>query len=208
MLKPLLVLGLAGGSGSGKTTLADQLMQGPFGHRICRLTHDAYYRDFQYLPRLPDGSGNWDHPEALDNSLFLQHTALLKSGQSVPCPIYNFATHQRQSDTVTILPNQILLLEGILLLAIPEIRDQLDLRIYVETPADLRVLRRTIRDTTERGRSPQSVAEQYQQTVRPMHETYVEPSRYHAHVWIPWISHNLAAVELLNARIAQALATT
>ena len=207
MLESTLVIGIAGGSGSGKTTLADHLLNGPFGAQICRLTHDSYYRNFDQLPRLPDGSGNWDHPDSLDNQLFLRHAEMLRMGHPVPRPIYNFANHERQAETVALQPNRILLLEGILLLAIPEIRDHIDLRIYVDTPADLRILRRTLRDIDERGRSARSVAEQYQQTVRPMHEAFVEPSRYHAHIWIPWLSHNQPALDLLNSRIAQALNT-
>lgn len=197
----VLVLGVAGGSGSGKSTLVQRLLQSSAGAEICHVCHDSYYHDFDQLPRFPDGAGNWDHPESLDNALFVAQVDRLRQGQSVQRPIYDFATHRRQPVAETVQPRRILLLEGILLLAIPEIRQRLDLSIFVETPADLRLLRRTLRDIRERGRSVESVLEQYQRSVRPMHEEHVEPSRQHADIWIPWIEDNPAAVDLLTARL-------
>lgn len=204
-MKPSLVLGIAGGSGSGKSTVVERLLKGPLGDQISLLPHDAYYFDAHQMPTLSDGVKNWDHPEALDNGLYLQHVRQLLAGEVVQRPVYDFARHCRSHDTVTVEPRPVLLLEGILLLAIPAIRDQISLRVYIDTPADLRVIRRTIRDIDERGRSASSVASQYESTVRPMHEQFVEPSRMSAHVWIPWISDNPAAIELLSARIALAV---
>ncbi|MEY3173754.1 MAG: hypothetical protein RLZZ436_1668 [Planctomycetota bacterium] len=201
MSRPVLVLGIAGGSGSGKSTIVQRLLQGPAGAEICHVCHDAYYHDLAVLPRFPDGTGNWDHPESLDNALFVSHVDSLRRGEPVERPVYDFATHRRQSATEPLSPRRIVLLEGILLLAIPQIRQRLDLKVFVETPADLRLLRRTLRDIRERGRSLESVAEQYQRSVRPMHEEHVEPSRQHADIWIPWSNDNPAAVEVLEARL-------
>ena len=130
----VLVLGVAGGSGSGKSTLVQRLLQSSAGAEICHVCHDSYYHDFDQLPRFPDGAGNWDHPESLDNALFVAQVDRLRQGQSVQRPIYDFATHRRQPVAETVQPRRILLLEGILLLAIPEIRQRLDLSIFVETP--------------------------------------------------------------------------
>lgn len=202
MTVPQLLIGIAGGSGSGKSTIADHLCSGPWKHHICRLTHDSWYHDLPALPRLPDGSGNWDHPDSLENNLLLQHLDQLMLGCSIQQPVYDYATHRRLTQTKTVHPAPVILLEGILLFAVPSICQRLQLRIFVDTPADLRLLRRALRDTRERGRSLQSVAAQYEQTVRPMHEAFVEPSRVHAHLCLPWISENQPAIETLNARIA------
>lgn len=207
MTQPRLVLGIAGGSGSGKSTLVRRLLQSPLAPQICCLCHDSYYRNLDLLPRLPDGAGNWDHPDSLDNLLFVEHLDLLCRGIPIQQPVYDFTTHTRLSSVVPLHPQPILLIEGILLLAVPEIRRRIQLKVFVDTPADLRLLRRTLRDIHERGRSVESVAEQYARSVRPMHEQFVEPSRQFADVWIPWSSDNPAAVELLTARLQAALET-
>ena len=204
-LTPRLVIGIAGSSGSGKTTLVERLVCGPYAAQISILPHDAYYHDAVRMPPTDDLGRNWDHPKALDNDLYLDHVSRLRAGQAVEQPVYDFARDCRSTRTVEVLPRPVLLLEGILLLAIPAIRERIDLRVYIETPADLRVIRRTVRDIDERGRTIRSVAMRYEKTVRPMHEQYVEPSRYFAHVWIPWINDNPTAVGLLTARIATAL---
>ncbi len=201
MVWRVLVIGVAGGSGSGKSTLVQRLLRGPAGNEICHLCHDWYYHNLDRLPKFPDGAGNWDHPESLDNALFVADVQKLRQGEAVERPIYDFATHRRQPAAELLQPRRILLLEGILLLAVPEIRRQLDIRVFVETPADLRLLRRTLRDIRDRGRSLESVLEQYQRSVRPMHEEHVEPSRRHADIRIPWIDENPAAVDLLTARL-------
>jgi len=201
MTGPILLLGIAGGSGSGKSTIVERLLRGPAGAHITHVCHDWYYHDLNCLPKFPDGTGNWDHPESLDNALFVSQVDSLRRGESVQRPIYDFATHRRKSATEHLQPRRILLLEGILLLAIADIRTRLDLKVFVDTPADLRLLRRTLRDIRERGRSLESVAEQYQRSVRPMHEEHVQPSRRYADIWIPWSEDNPVAVELLTAKL-------
>jgi uridine kinase len=204
-MNPSFVIGIAGGSGSGKTTLIEKLIAGPYGPYLSLLPQDAYYHGSQSVPIAEDGTCNWDHPDALDNSLYVEHITRLLAGESVARPVYDFAGHHRLPQAVTVEPRPVLLLEGILLLAIPAIRDRIDLRVYMDTPADLRIVRRILRDINERGRTVQSVANQYQLTVRRMHEQYVKPSRYFAHVCIPWLNDNFAAVELLTVRIAAAI---
>lgn len=202
-MKPELVIGIAGGSGSGKSTIVDRLLAGRYGPEITILPHDAYYFNADQLPLTAHGLRNWDHPEALENELFLQHVQQLVSGHPVDRPEYDFEHHMRATRTVLVQPKRILLLEGILLLAVESIRQVIDLRIYIDTPADLRVMRRMIRDIEQRGRTARCVTEQYESTVRPMHEQFVEPSRQHAHILIPWINDNPKAVELIEYRLAR-----
>lgn len=204
-MKPRLVIGIAGGSGSGKTTFVDRLVHGPYAAFISVLPHDAYYLNATQLPTTDKGDRNWDHPEALDNALYLAHLNHLLAGHPVDQPVYDFARDCRSLQTVEVAPRPVLLLEGILLLALSAIRERIDLRVFIDTPADMRVIRRTVRDIDERGRTARSVAIQYEQTVRPMHEQFVEPSRHYAHVWIPWLNDNTAAVELVTTRIAAAI---
>ena len=201
-MKPELIIGVAGGSGSGKSTIVERLMTGRFGPEIAILPHDAYYYDAEQLPLTAHGMRNWDHPEALENKLYLQHIEQLAGGQAIERPEYDFEHHVRAATQVTVQPKRILLLEGILLLAVPAIREMIDVRVYIDTPADLRVTRRMIRDIEQRGRTARSVTEQYESTVRPMHEQFVEPSRQFAHILIPWINDNPTAVELLEYRLA------
>ena len=204
-MKPALILGIAGGSGSGKTTIVDKLLAGPHGEQIGFLPHDAYYVRRGQGPTLDSGESNFDHPDALDNDLYVTHVDSLLAGFAVDRPVYDFTIHDRSEETVRVEPRAVLLLEGILILAVPAIRERIDLAVYVETPADLRIMRRTVRDIEERGRTPRSIAEQYESTVRPMNEQFVEPSRYAAHIWVPWVTENPVAVDLLAARIAAAV---
>jgi uridine kinase len=197
-----LVIGIAGGSGSGKTTLLERLTGGPFGHAITVLPHDAYYLNRADMPPAVRDELNFDHPESLDNDLFVRQLDALAAGHAVEQPVYDFYTHTRTDRTVRIEPRPVLLLDGILLLAVPEIVARLDLRVFVDTPADLRILRRLARDVSERGRTVEGVTQQYIRTVRPMHERYVEPGRATAHLVIPWELHNGPAVEVLEARVA------
>ncbi len=196
------VIGIAGGSGSGKTTLVEQILSSAHRDRISFLPHDHYYHNRERMPESVRALNNWDHPDTLDNDLFVQHVDRLLAGQRVERPIYDYASHSRSSQTIAVEPRPVLLLEGILLLAVPAIRERLHLRVFVDTPADLRVVRRMLRDIRERGRTIESVAEQYHTTVRPMHEQFVEPSRAHAHLIVPWIFHNDEAIRVLLARIA------
>lgn len=196
-----LVVGIAGGSGSGKSTIVQRLMAGRLAQDIALMPHDAYYFDFDELPLTAHGLRNWDHPDALESELYGAHVRQLINGQSIERPEYDFERHVRTEQTVHVQPRRILLLEGILLFAVPALRELIDLRIYVDTPADLRITRRMIRDIEERGRTARSVTEQYESTVRPMHEQFVEPSRQHAHILIPWIVDNPTAVEMLEFRL-------
>jgi uridine kinase len=197
----MFVLGIAGGSGSGKTTILDRILRGPVGGAVSLLPHDAYYLSRNEMPEHVRTTMNWDHPDALDNRLFVNHLDRLRTGIAVDRPVYNFAMHARSPETVTIDARSVLLVDGILLFAIPEIRDRLDLRLYVDTPADLRIVRRLVRDITERGRSVESVTDQYVSTVRPMHDQFVEPSKKAAHVIIPWELHNDSAVRMVEDTI-------
>ena len=204
------VIGIAGGSGSGKSAIVDQLMRSDHGSRISLLPHDAYYLDGDRMPKEIREADNWDHPDALDNRLFLEHIDRLLSGQDIARPVYDFSTHSRTSGIQSVLPQPVLLLEGILLLAIPEIRRRIDLCIFVDTPPDERIVRRMLRDIAERGRTVESVARQFRSTVRPMHDQFVEPSRAHAHVVIPWDwqASDKPALDVLLARIGVAISAT
>lgn len=181
-----MVIGIAGGSGSGKSTLVKQIRSSSFGSQIAYLAHDDYYRDIDLLPQDLRDTSNWDHPDALENDRFVADLDALRQGATIEAPLYDFATHHRKLKTRTVEPKRILLIEGILLFAIPTIAERIDLRVYVQTPAEERLVRRLLRDNEERNRPFTSVLEQYRHSVRPMHDQFVEPSRLHAHVIIPW----------------------
>ncbi|MGL6074108.1 MAG: uridine kinase [Fimbriiglobus sp.] len=200
----IFTIGIAGGSGSGKSTIVEQLLALEFGSQIAHLAHDAYYRNRIDMPEAVASSNNWDHPDALDTALYLKQIDILKSGQPIAAPIYDFGTHSRSSDVHMVAAQPILLLEGILLFSVPALRERIDLKIYVDTPSDLRIVRRITRDVIERKRSVESVVDQYQSTVRPMHAIFVEPSRQFADIIIPWEHHNPQAIDLLAAKIRQA----
>jgi uridine kinase len=201
----MFTLGIAGGSGSGKSTVVEQLLQQEFAKSIAHLPHDAYYKNRRDMPEAVASLNNWDHPDALDTALYLKHIDWLKAGRSIARPNYDFEKHARTEEITTIEPKPILLLEGILLFHILPLRERIDLRVYVETPADRRILRRVLRDVRERGRTVESIVEQYESTVRPMHAIFVEPSKSFAHVVIPWEEHNPTAVELLSTKIREQL---
>lgn len=180
-----LVIGIAGGSGSGKSSLVEKLLVSPLGDSISVLPHDHYYFSHNEMPEALRASGNWDHPDAIDNQLFASHLQDLKKGASIDRPVYCFKTHSRLLETVSVPSKPIILVEGILLLAIPVIRELIDWRVYIDAPSDERILRRILRDTTERGRSLQSVIDQYRGSARPMHDAWIEPSRSSAHLIVP-----------------------
>lgn len=180
-----LVIGIAGGSGSGKSTLVDLLLRSPIGDSISVLPHDHYYYSDDKMPESLRASDNWDHPDSIDNQLFASHLHELRRGVNINRPVYCFKTHSRLPDTVQVPSKPIILVEGILLLAIPVIRELIDWRVYIDAPSDERILRRILRDTTERGRSLQSVIDQYRGSARPMHEAWIEPSRSVAHLIVP-----------------------
>ncbi len=199
MVRPRLIIGICGGSGSGKTTFVRQVLEQIPSPQVALLELDAYFRNRPELSRLADGTENWDHPDSIDLPLFSEHLRQLAAGECVQRPVYDFATHSRQTETVLIKPAAVLILEGVLLLAADAVRSQLDFIVYLDVPADLRLMRRLRRDILERGRTPESVLDQYQQTVGPMHQEFVEPGRQYAHVIVPWQRHNQPAVEAVAA---------
>ena len=201
-----ITIGIGGGSGSGKSTLVEKLLAA-VGDVVVHLPHDAYYRNRTEMPEHVRTTENWDHPDALDTGLFLEHLRELQAGRAIRKPKYDFGMHSRKPVAKLLEPRPVILVEGILVLAIPEIRACLDLNVFVEAPADIRLLRRFLRDSAERGRDLAGIAGQYLHTVREMHARYVEPSKSHAHLVVPWERHNDHAVEVLvnHVRVAGCL---
>lgn len=195
-----LVIGIAGGSGSGKTTLTNQIAA-QFLEQVTVIKHDNYYKahddmDYDERSRL-----NYDHPNAFDTELMIEHLKALKQGKSVECPIYDYTIHNRSKDTITIAPNKVIIVEGIWIFENKDLCDLMDIRIFVDTDADLRIIRRIQRDVMERARSLESVINQYLETVKPMHEQYVEPSKKNANVIVPEGGYNQAAMEMIRNHI-------
>jgi uridine kinase len=201
-MKHRMVIGIAGGTASGKTTLAEVLYR-ESGHDnsvIVRL--DNYYRNRDDLPFEQRALLNYDHPDAFDIPLIINHIQSLKDGNPIAQPTYDYVHHQRAKETIFTKPAPVIILEGILTFAIPEVRELIDFKIFVDTPADIRVLRRVKRDIEERGRTFDSVTEQYQKTVRPMHDLYVEPSKVYADILVPEGAFNTKATDLLLTKVA------
>ena len=196
-----LVIGIAGGSGSGKTTVAQEILQRVGPDRIAFLQHDSYYKDLSGLPPVQRAEVNFDHPNSLETELLIEHIATLRDGQAVEVPIYDFSTHSRTARTFTVQPRRVILVEGILIFTEAALRDMFDVKIFVDTYSDLRLIRRLERDIAERGRTAQSVIKQYQTTVRPMHLEFVEPSKRYADVIIPEGGFNTAALDMVVARV-------
>jgi uridine kinase len=196
-----LVIGIAGGSGSGKTTVAQEILQRVGPDRIAFLQHDAYYKDLRGLPPAQRAEVNFDHPNSLETELLIQHVDELKAGHPVELPIYDFANHSRTEQTFTVQPRAVILVEGILIFAEPELRKRFDVKIFVDTDSDLRLIRRLQRDITERSRTAESVIKQYMKTVRPMHLEFVEPSKRYADVIIPEGGFNVPALDMVVARL-------
>lgn len=195
-----LVIGIAGGSGSGKTTLTNQIAA-QFLEQVTVIKHDNYYKahddmDYDERSRL-----NYDHPNAFDTELMIEHLKALKKGESIECPIYDYTIHNRSKDTITIVPNKVIIVEGILIFENRDLCDLMDIRIFVDTDADLRIIRRIQRDVMERARSLESVINQYIETVKPVHEQYVEPSKKNANVIVPEGGYNQAAMEMIRNHI-------
>lgn len=180
-----LVIGLAGGTGSGKTTVAEAIVGATDGESVAFLEHDAYYKDLRALPFEERAAQNFDHPDAFETDLMVKHLIRLRAGDAIDKPIYDYAVHLRTDQSVRVDPATVIVVEGILVLAEPVLRDLMDLKIFVDTDADLRFVRRMQRDIKDRGRSPESVIDQYLATVRPMHIQFVEPSKRHADIIIP-----------------------
>jgi uridine kinase len=200
-----LVVGIAGGSGSGKTTVVRRVLETLGEEQVAVVEQDAYYRDGSHLPLVERAARNYDHPDAIDEELLYRHVAALKAGEPVEIPQYDFVHHVRRPETRRLLPRPCVVVEGILVLASDRLRELLDLRLFVDTDADLRFIRRLERDIRERGRTPDSVIEQWQRTVRPMHLTFVEPSRRHAHLIIPEGGLNTPAMEVILAHLRAAV---
>lgn len=196
-----MVIGIAGGSGSGKTTVANEVIQRVGAQNIAYLPHDAYYKELGHLPPNQRAEINFDHPDSLENELMIQHIQALQGYNPVALPIYDFSRHSRTGKTIEVQPHRIILVEGILIFAVPELRKLFDLKIFVDTDSDIRFIRRLQRDISERSRTTDSVINQYMTTVRPMHLEFVEPSKRYADVIIPEGGFNTAALDLVVARL-------
>jgi uridine kinase len=200
------VIGVAGGTGSGKTTVANAILRRVGEDGISVLFHDSYYRDWTNLPKDVLDRKNFDHPDSLETELLVRHLHALKQGHVIEAPIYDFRLHRRTPETRRVFPKRIVLVEGILIFAEPELRKLFDVKVFVDTDADVRLIRRIRRDIAERGRTLESVVEQYYATVRPMHLEFVEPSKRWADLIVPEGGENAAAMEFLFARLERLLA--
>jgi len=196
-----IIIGVAGGTGSGKTTVSQAILERVGRDRIAYIQHDSYYKDQSHLPPEERAKINFDHPDALETGLLVQHLKQLRAGHPVEVPVYDFTTHTRTSQTRRVEPRRVILVEGILIFADNALRDMMDVKIYVDTDADIRFIRRLERDITERGRTMRSVIDQYLATVRPMHLEFVEPSKRYADVIIPEGGFNPVALDMVVARI-------
>lgn len=198
--KPNIVIGVAGGTGSGKTTVAQAIVERVHPDRLAVIQHDSYYRDWKDLPPAAREHRNFDHPDSLETELLVQHLQRLREGRAVEVPIYDFRTHSRTAQTQRVDPKPVLVVEGILIFVEKLLRDLIDLKIFVDTDADLRFIRRLQRDMAERGRTMDSVIHQYLDTVRPMHLEFVEPSKRYADLIIPEGGFNRVALDVVVAR--------
>jgi uridine kinase len=203
-VKPL-VIGIAGGTGSGKTTVAHKVAAGLPREAVAIIEHDSYYRDRRDLSEDERAALNYDHPDALDNNMLARHLERLRRGEAVEVPVYDFKTHLRLAETRPVAPAPVVIVEGILVFVDQRLRDLIDMKIFVDTDADIRIMRRIRRDIEERGRDFQSIREQYYRTVRPMHIQFVEPSKQWADLIIPEGGRNKVALDLLIGKLLHAL---
>jgi len=201
MSQPGILIGIAGGSGSGKTLVAENIYSELGTERVLLICQDSYYKDLSHLPEDERKKQNFDHPDAMDTRLLISQLRDLLSGKSIRQPVYNFVTHTRSEETKEIGPHDIIVLEGILILDNPELRSLMDIKVYVDTDPDIRVIRRLRRDILERGRSMESVIKQYEESVRPMHLQFVEPSKRYADVIVPEGGYNRVAIDLIKTKI-------
>jgi uridine kinase len=200
-----VIIGIAGGTGSGKTTVARSIYDRVGSDRIEWISHDSYYRNFDALTPEERHHINFDHPDSLESELLCRHLDVLSKGSSVEIPLYDFTTHSRRTETQRVEPRKVIIVEGILVLAEVDLRKRIDIKLFVDTPADIRFVRRLTRDIQTRGRSLESVVEQYLRTVRPMHEEFVEPSKRYADLIIPEGGENLVAIDAIISRVEHLL---
>ncbi len=203
-MENVLVIGIAGGSGSGKTTLVKRLVE-TFGNDVTVVSHDNYYKRHDELTYEERSQINYDEPAAFDTALMVYQLECLRHGEAVECPVYDYTVHNRSSETVRLEPRKVILVEGILIFENEALRNLMDIKIFVDTDADIRICRRIRRDVRKRGRTLESVVEQYQATVKPMHEKYVEPSKKYAHLVVLEGGKNQVALDMLVVRIRQHL---
>jgi len=201
-----MIIGICGGTGSGKTTVANKILQTVSANEVAFIQQDSYYRDLDQMPLDYRQKVNFDHPDALDNDLLVEHVRALKAGRAVELPIYDFKNHLRRKETLGMEPKLITIIEGILVFNEKRLLEEMDIKVFVDTPDDIRFIRRLRRDIAERGRTVDSVIEQYLATVRPMHMQFVEPSKRCADVIIPEGGHNMVSIGLLSGKIRERLA--
>ena len=200
----ILVIGIAGGTGSGKTTLMNNIIE-RFGDVVSVLSHDNYYKRHDELPYEERCKLNYDEPAAFDTSLMVYHLDQLRHGYEIDCPVYDFTVHNRSDKTIHLVPKKVIIVEGILIFENEALRDLMDIRIFVDTDSDIRLCRRIKRDVNKRGRTLESVLKQYQETVKPMHEKYVEPSKKYADIVVPEGGKNMVALDMIVGRIQRHL---
>ena len=200
MADDIIIIGIAGGTGSGKTTITRKIMK-RFGGNVSVVYHDNYYKAHHNLSYEERSKLNYDHPNSFDTELMISDLKALREGKPIECPVYDYSIHDRSEKTITVYPTQVVIVEGILIFENRELRDLMDIKIFVDCDADVRILRRIIRDVRDRGRSLDSVVNQYLNTVKPMHEQFVEPSKKYADVIIPEGGHNKVAMDMVLERI-------
>ena len=196
----IITIGIAGGTGSGKTTITKRIMK-EFGGEVSVLYHDNYYKRHDDLSYAERTKLNYDHPNAFDTDLLVEHLDALRRGETIQCPVYDYTVHNRSDKTIRVKPAKVVVVEGILIFADPELCKRMDVKIFVDTDADVRILRRIVRDTRDRGRDLESIVTQYLATVKPMHEMFVEPSKRNADIIIPTGGHNRVATDFVMERI-------
>lgn len=199
-MKDVIVIGIAGGTGSGKSTLINRIKE-EFSDSITMLSHDFYYKQHNQIPFEERKKLNYDHPDAFDTDLMIEHVKALTEYKPIERPVYDFTIHNRIDETVTVNPAKVIVVEGILIFENKELRDMCDIKVFIDTDADVRIIRRIVRDVEERGRTLESIVSQYLTTVKPMHEQFVEPSKKYADIIIPEGGYNRVALEMLNERI-------